>query len=48
MSERDFRCNTCGAKYRGTAAPYKCNTCGGQSFKYMTSAGTLHKKIWEL
>jgi rubrerythrin len=51
MSERDFRCETCGNKTKGTAQPYQCSVCGGTQFHYMTSAGKLHgkpKEIWEL
>ena len=51
MSERDFRCEKCGHKHRGTSQPYECPICGGQIFHYMTSQGKLHgkpKEIWEL
>ena len=46
MSERDFGCNMCGYKDTGTSQPYQCPICGEQTFKYMTSSGTLHKKLW--
>jgi rubrerythrin len=48
MSERDFRCEKCGNKTRGTAQPYQCSICGSENFHYMTSAKTLHKKLWEI
>lgn len=48
MTERDFRCNICGHKHTGTSAPYECSICGSHSFKYLTSEGKQHKRIWEL